>query len=382
MYWKGKREQEVQKQRYVVNINPENRWVKLSELMPWEKIEDYYSAKMCSDNGRGALSSRIAFGSIYAKETLHLTDPQTVEQISENPYLQYFLGVGEYQSRPLFDPSMMVHFRRRFEPEFIAKVNEYICTGKWSDDDDTKNPDDLPPPDEVEHKGKLLLDATAAPSDIRYPCDVILLDECRENLEKMIDEMWTEGEHTCEKTPYNRHNAHKKTINFIKKKQKSSEMIRESLNIQLNYVELAIRHVVMLILYWGAENITEYGWERFDVICRIYLQQKWMYDNNTNRCEGKIMNLRQPHVRAILRNKSRSKYEYGQKLALSKFCGQNSADGYVFIECQSWENFNECNTLQQSVLNYYNRFGCYPEVILADRIYRTRANIKFVTTQL
>jgi len=40
-------------------------------------------------------------------------------------------------------------------------------------------------------------------------------------------------------------------------------------------------------------------------------------------------------------------------------------------------NFNECNTLQQSVLNYYNRFGCYPEVVLADQIYHTRANMKF-----
>jgi len=70
-----------------------------------------------------------------------------------------------------------------------------------------------------------------------------------------------------------------------------------------------------------------------------------------------------------LRNKARNKYEYGQKLALSK------ANGYVFVERQSWENFNECNTLVQSVVNYYNRFGYYPQVILADQIYRTRANI-------
>ena len=49
----------------------------------------------------------------------------------------------------------------------------------------------------------------------------------------------------------------------------------------------------------------------------------------------------------------------------------------MFVEHQSWDNFNECNTLQQSVLNFYNSFGYYPYVVLADQIYHTRANMKF-----
>ena len=40
-----------------------------------------------------------------------ITDEETVEQISENPYLQYFLGLRELLSKALFDPSMMVHFQ-------------------------------------------------------------------------------------------------------------------------------------------------------------------------------------------------------------------------------------------------------------------------------
>ena len=121
--------------RFIVDINPENRWVKLSGLMPWDKIEDHYAQNMSEDTGRAAITSRIAFGSIFAKENLNLTDKGIVEQISENAYLQYFLGLQEYQGAPLFDSSMMVHFRKRFTPEFIAQVNDYICTGKWPDDD-------------------------------------------------------------------------------------------------------------------------------------------------------------------------------------------------------------------------------------------------------
>ena len=251
------------------------------------------------------------------------------------------------------------------------------------------------------HNGRLTLDATVAPADIRHPNDVLLLDECRENLEAMIDELWEsarqaeqegkaepagagrgeaesgrgalEGKEKLKghKTPYQRWNAHRKTINFIKRKKKSGSFIRTALNAQLNYVELAIRRVLMLLLLCGLDSFTDCKWDRFDEVCRVYLQQKWMYDNNTNRCDGKIMSLRQPHVRAVLRNKARTKYEYGQKLALSK------ANGWVFVEKQSWENFNECNTLQQSVKNYFKRFGCYPEVVLADQIYHTRDNKKY-----
>ena len=76
------------KRRYVVRIDPENRWVKLSEIMPWDKIEEHYIQHMCEDNGRGAITSRIAFGSICAKETLSLTDGETVQQISENIVLR------------------------------------------------------------------------------------------------------------------------------------------------------------------------------------------------------------------------------------------------------------------------------------------------------
>ena len=217
--------------RFTVDINPENRWVKLSELMPWDRIEDHYVQNMSEDAGRGAITSRIAFGSIFAKENLNLTDIGIVEQISENTYLQYFLGLQEYQGSPLFDPSMMVHFRKRFTPEFIVQVNEFICTGKWPDDEHSiQSPDDLPPPEDVEHKGKLTLDATVAPSDIRYPGDVSLLNECRETLEKFVDALGEDREKEDKKPPYNRHNAHKKHINFIKKKKKSKAIIQAALN--------------------------------------------------------------------------------------------------------------------------------------------------------
>ena len=43
-----------------------------------------------------------------------LSDRETVEQIRENPYLQYFIGQSSYSNEPPFDPSLLVHFRRAY----------------------------------------------------------------------------------------------------------------------------------------------------------------------------------------------------------------------------------------------------------------------------
>ena len=48
--------------------------------------------------------------------------------------MQYFLGLHEFQAEPLFDSSMMVHFRKRFPVEEAAKINEYVCPGKWAEE--------------------------------------------------------------------------------------------------------------------------------------------------------------------------------------------------------------------------------------------------------
>ena len=72
-------------------LKTNNRWVILRSLIPWDEIEEEY-AKNFSKRGPRALSSQIALGSLIIKERLNLTDEETAAQISENPYLQYFIG--------------------------------------------------------------------------------------------------------------------------------------------------------------------------------------------------------------------------------------------------------------------------------------------------
>ena len=68
----------------------------------------------------------MALGALIIKEKLLSSDTETVEQIRENPYLQYFIGQSTYSNEPPFDSSLLVHFRQRISANLIKKVNERI----------------------------------------------------------------------------------------------------------------------------------------------------------------------------------------------------------------------------------------------------------------
>ena len=65
----------------------------------------------------------MTFGAIYIQQRLGVTDLDIVELITESSYLQYFAGMSGYQYMRLFDPSMMVHFRKRIGPDLIKVCN-------------------------------------------------------------------------------------------------------------------------------------------------------------------------------------------------------------------------------------------------------------------
>ncbi len=82
---------------FSVNINfPDNRWVQMSDLVPWDLIDEKYAKNFeGSENGNVAVSSRVAFGALVIKQELNLSDEDTVTMIRENPHCQYFLGFPE-----------------------------------------------------------------------------------------------------------------------------------------------------------------------------------------------------------------------------------------------------------------------------------------------
>lgn len=109
-----------------VKLSLDNRWVIMAELIPWTEFEAQYAEKFSEKMGAPAKPFRMALGALIIKETLGISDRETVEQIKENPYLQYFIGLSEYSNDSPFEASMMVYFRERIKMDLVKNINSYM----------------------------------------------------------------------------------------------------------------------------------------------------------------------------------------------------------------------------------------------------------------
>lgn len=109
-----------------IQLDENNRWVIMANLIPWREFEQEYAKIFNEKLGVPAKTFRMALGALIIQQKLNITDRETLEQIRENPYLQYFIGLGEFSNKIPFDSSMMVHFRKRIDSEIIDKINKKI----------------------------------------------------------------------------------------------------------------------------------------------------------------------------------------------------------------------------------------------------------------
>ena len=139
-------------------LRSDNRWVKLAKCICWDEFEFAYSKCFSRDGlGRSAKSVRVALGALIIKARLGTSDEETVAQIRENPYLQYFLGFNTFIDEKPFDPSLFVCFRKRFGKEILSQINETIAR-KVLEEDQSKEtciPDDrdVPPAGRLVREG-------------------------------------------------------------------------------------------------------------------------------------------------------------------------------------------------------------------------------------
>lgn len=96
-----------------LHMNPENRWIKMADMIPWNVFEKKYKHLFKSKTGNVAKPLRMALGALIIQTRFQFSDRELVQQITENPYLQYFIGLPGYQEAPPFDASTLVLFRKR-----------------------------------------------------------------------------------------------------------------------------------------------------------------------------------------------------------------------------------------------------------------------------
>ena len=362
-----------------MEMNLENRWVKKAAMIPWDEIEDRYAELFPSKVGMPAKPLRTALGSLLIQKEYGYSDRELVEQIKENPYYQYFIGLPGYEYKAPFVPSLLVEFRKRLDENVLAEINEMIAAYNNPDDssdddsngggnsaDNTNTENDNQLACEPENEGTLILDATCAPQNIAYPQDINLLNEARENLESIIDQIC--DEYNFYKPRMYREKARKAYLALAKCRKRTGKRIRKAIGQQLRFISRDLGYIDMFVLY-NDVVLNDKQKKRLFVLKELYEQQKYMYDNKTHKVKDRIVSISQPYIRPIVRGKAKAPVEFGAKLDMSI-----DEKGIARLEKLSFDAYNEEDVLVTAIENYRKRTGHYPQRVLVDQIYRNQKN--------
>ena len=321
-------------------LDENNRWLRISELLPWEELEDEYG-RYFSAVGCPAKDAQLVIGLLLLKHMSGLSDADVVLAVRENPYMQAFCGFEHFVTSDILDSSSLTKVRKRLGVKFFRQLEE-------------KTYRVLIERKIIKAKG-MLVDATVFPEHIKYPHDVGLLNDVRGWLVDNIKKLGTAVGRTYR--TYCRV-ARREYLNFSKKKKKSKKAISKAKKQMLQYVRRNLNQFKEVIEERKAKGyeVKQKIIERLRVVEEIYRQHLYMYKQKVNRMKERIVSFHRPYVRPIKR---------GKLAQVGKF---------LFLDYFQHEAFSEAELAEQQLKAYEERFGKLPPYFTADRKYGTRDN--------
>src|SRR5574344_741327 len=248
-----------------MKLSSSNRWVKKAELIPWDEIEKRYAKLFTNRKGNVAKPLRLALGACIIQAEYGYSDEEVALQIQETAYLQFFCGYTEYNDEKLpFDPSLMVYFRKRLTPEILGEINEMIISSADGEANDNSNDDDDSNP--PSNSGTMIVDATCAPSQIKYPQDTELLNEAREITEKVIDELHITG--SGKKPRTYRKKARKQYLHIARSKKRTAKKLRKAIGQQLSYIKRNLKTIENLPV--KTDNLSKQLKTKLETVKKLY----------------------------------------------------------------------------------------------------------------
>lgn len=218
-----------------------------------------------------------------------------------------------------------------------------------------------------------LVDGTVVPAAISYPTDCKLLNEAREWLCKTILRVKRKAGITEQVRTYRRVGKWA-YMAFTKRRKKTKRYIRKVQGQMLRFVRRNLRQIEELLERVPDEMgaFREKVAEKVSVVRRLYAQQQEMWEKGVKRVENRIVSIHRPQIRPMVRGKEGKDVEFGPKVVLS------AVDGYGFLDHFSFDAFNESGHLEGSVEQYEGRFGKKPKTVIADKIFGSRNNRRYL----
>ncbi|WP_276911528.1 IS5 family transposase [Hallella colorans] len=356
-------------QESLSGLSKSNRWVKLADHLPWDRIEKEYNKRLRnSHNGAGNKPARMVVEALIVKHVEKLSDEKTIQAIQENPYMQYLLGLEKFTEKPVFVPELFVLVRKRLDHDFFN-----MLTLMLAETDGSKPKKEHTDEDGNDHGGTMKIDATCCDAEVRYPTDSNLLEDGSRLIDRLLDKFC--ARHKVKKPQTHRTEARQAFIGLIKKKRKGKKLFDKTKLIQIRCLQADFQ---LFLDFLGKQSSTLLAcFSRHDYKClqaafKMCEQQKMMFEQNVRRCADRIISIYQPHLRPIVRGKAKATVEFGAKI------GASIVSGYTYVDHVSWDAYNESSDLGMQLELYKKRFGMLPREVQADKLYLGKENRKHI----
>jgi hypothetical protein len=356
-------------QESLAGLSKSNRWVKLADNLPWDKIEREYNKRLRnSHTGAGNKPARMVIGALIVKHVENLSDAKTILAIQENPYMQYMLGLPKFTEKPVFVPELFVQIRKRLDHDFFNMLTLMLAEA-----DGSKPKTESTDEDGNSHGGTMKVDATCCDAEVRYPTDSNLLEDGSKLIDRLLDKFCMR--YMIEKPQTHRQEARKAFLLLTKKKRKGKKLIDKTKLVQIRCLQADFQ---IFLNFLGKQSCNLFAcFSRHDFRClkaafKMYKQQKMMFDQNVRRCADRIISIYQSHLRPIVRGKAKAKVEFGAKI------GACIVNGYTYVDHLSWDAYNESSDLVAQIELYKKRFGMLPQEVQADKLYLGKANRAYI----
>ena len=322
----------------------------LAKLIHWELFEEEFKKHYCQNNGSMAKPIRRMVGLILLKHIRNVSDESVVEQFSENAYYQYFCGEHAFTCKPPCVPTELVQFRKRIGEagvELILKesirVNMELEDRKKERErkSNGKSNRGRKPEEEL----TAFIDTTVQEKNVTFPTD-----------SKLLNKVIGYCHNIAQEEDIKLHQTFAKEIKQLKLVQRFRGRSHSAKKVKK--ADKRMRTIAGILLREILRNLPEESpyKELLDTCMKFVNGEK--YDGH------KIYSLHEPDVLCIGKGKDHVKYEFGNKVSITRLWNG------TIIGAMSFRNEYDGHTIDRAMEQVERIFGRPLKSLAGDRGYR------------
>ncbi len=272
-------------------LDKEHQLYQLANILNWDYLISSFGHYYVENNGRPGIPIRVIAGLHYLKYLENESDESVVEKFCENPYWQYFCGFKTFQHELPCHPTSLVKWRQRVGEDGVEKLlSETINTAKRAG----LLPEKL--------CKRVNVDTTVQEKAITFPTDAKLYHKMRINLVKAANKR-----NIVLRQSYQRVGKYALLNHHRYAHARQMKRARKELRKLKCYLGRVMRDIIRKV-----PNPDKEMSHLLNLAHRLFHQKR--DDKN------KLYSLHAPETECIAKGKSRAKYEFGCKVAITTTC--------------------------------------------------------------